>query len=63
MRLQKRHIPNTPHLCINRKCVYNEDGICDQPRINNGNSDAKCFKRSNKTTLSWLNEAIEAGGK
>ena len=54
MRLQKSDIPNTPHQCINRRCVYNEDSVCDEPRINNGNSDAKCHKRSNKVTLSWL---------
>jgi len=55
-RIQKRDIPNTPHHCDKTTCVYNEAGICDEPRINRGNSDARCFHESNATTLRWLRE-------
>lgn len=53
MRFQKRDIPNTPHRCV-AVCVYSKDGICDEPRTNNGNSDAKCFYLTNKAVIMGL---------
>lgn len=55
-RVLLRHLPNTPHSCAERDCVYreSESGECDNPRINKGNSDAFCHKRNNKTVLEWL---------
>jgi hypothetical protein len=58
MRLQKRDIPNTPHLCPKIKCVYNgldaPEGICNEPEINNGNSDAICFSITNRKVIEML---------
>lgn len=57
-RLSKRHIPNKPTGCHHFTCPYNsdgEDGICDNPRNNKGNSDANCHKTSIKDLLHiWL---------
>jgi hypothetical protein len=52
MRIQIDQIPRTPTPCPVENCVYRDDnGICDEPRINKGNSDAKCFRMSNKALL------------
>jgi hypothetical protein len=34
--------------------VYNQAGICDEPRINKGNSDAECHRFLNKAVLAML---------
>lgn len=55
-RLSIYAIPNRPMCCVlpARNCVYRQNGICDQPRINKGNSDAACHKMSNKALLKEL---------
>lgn len=50
-RVMLRHIPNTPCKCPVVQCVYNEQGECDDPRTNKGNSDADCHKTLNKNLL------------
>jgi hypothetical protein len=38
-------LPGTPHHCsFPATCVYRENGVCDDPYINNGNGDSACFK-------------------
>jgi hypothetical protein len=55
--ITKRNIPNELCQCIKSDCVYNdEDSLCDEPRINRGNSDAKCFRIRPRIVLTWLCE-------
>ena len=54
MRVQKAELPLDQRECPYNKCVYNADGICPEPRINKGNSDAACHKLSNKKLLKIL---------
>lgn len=35
-------LPQTPCLCRIIRCVYNADGVCDEPRINRANGDSEC---------------------
>lgn len=35
-------------------CVYRQDGVCDAPRINKGNSDAHCHRTNNRDLLEAL---------
>ena len=55
-RVCKGNIPIRPMVCPEGDCVYNTDTVCDEPRINNGNSDAKCFKWLNRRILLMLEE-------
>lgn len=45
-----------PMRCVlSAPCVYRENGVCDSPRTNKGNSDAACFKMSNRDLRdTWL---------
>jgi hypothetical protein len=40
--------------CPRSLCVYNEDGICDEPWINYGNSDAECHDMTYKEVVTML---------
>ncbi len=66
MRYQKRHIPINPHTCTKIECVYNglhaPVGICQEPRTNNGNSDAKCFYYSNIAVIKMLIPIVRDAG-
>ena len=57
--ISKRDLPNKSTPCIKVLCVYNVDGLCDEPRINKGNSDALCHKMTNKHLLELLKNSIE----
>lgn len=38
-------LPRSPRACaFPSPCVYRENGVCDDPWISNGNSDAACHK-------------------
>jgi hypothetical protein len=57
IRKQRSDLPNKATFCIYgelRRCVYHVDGSCDSPRINKGNSDARCHRLSNKALLKLL---------
>ena len=56
MRTSIYAIPNSPTRCLlKRECVYRDhEGVCDEPRINKGNSDAACHTMSNKALLELL---------
>lgn len=55
-RVSARMIPSCPMFCsIGKGCVYRRALICDDPRINKGNSDAKCHKANNRDLLAALN--------
>jgi hypothetical protein len=56
-RMKKSMLPMTPHNCQQRDCVYNDDGICDNPRINKGNSDAFCWRKNIITVWQWIEPA------
>lgn len=47
-------IPRTPCQCEKTGCVYLKAGVCDNPQINKGNSDAKCHRENNKALLQRL---------
>jgi len=49
----KTDIPRKPHRC-QTSCVYNENGICDDPFINHGNGDASCYRMPAKKVLEML---------
>ncbi len=58
MRTSIRDVPNVPCRCtVPKPCVYRYDGImCDEPRINKGNSDAACHKMNNRDLILRLKE-------
>lgn len=58
IRVSKRQLPSTATLClIRRTCVYRDcSGLCDDPQINKGNSDAGCFHMNNKDVLTLLSD-------
>lgn len=58
MRYQRTHLPGEPTHCPMSACVYCVDGTCDDPRINKGNSDAKCHRMSNKVVLVMLGKPL-----
>jgi len=54
-RVSIRTIPSCPMFCsIGQGCVYRIALICDEPRINKGNFDAKCHSINNKDLLAAL---------
>lgn len=53
-RLQRHHLPGTPSPCPKVGCVYNVEGVCDQPQVNKGNGDAKCHRWTNRRVLEML---------
>ena len=53
-RISLHSLPNSPTPCPKGHCIYNEAGICDSPQINKGNSDAACFRMSNKSVITFL---------
>jgi hypothetical protein len=56
----KNSIPKTPTKCPVGECVYNGEsmaGVCDDPRINRGNSDAKCHTMKPIELVEILNKA------
>lgn len=59
IRLQASDLPSSPTPCPTASCVYNEDGFCDDPRINKGNGDAECHGVSNKALLRRLGLLFE----
>jgi len=57
MRKQSREIPSFHVQCPFTKCVYNglvHDSGCDNPRINRGNSDARCHNMNRAQIISHL---------
>ena len=56
-------LPYTNSPCRERTCVYNEDGLCEDPSINSGNSDAFCFNLSDDAILVMLRESLVEGGE
>lgn len=54
MRFQQRDIPSKPYNCNRKDCVYNRSLVCDEPRLNHGNSDAKCFYLTPKAVIEML---------
>ena len=64
--ITKNSIPRRPMQCSHTDCVYNgeerhdgtkiDDGICDYPSLNRGNSDAECFGVRPRTVMTWLTE-------
>lgn len=45
-------VPNEPRRCtVTAVCIYRPDGICDEPRVNKGNSDSACHKMNNRDLL------------
>jgi hypothetical protein len=50
-RVSKFSLPSWPSACSKSVCVYNTDGVCDNVRINKGNSDAACHSMNNKDVL------------
>lgn len=53
-RVYPSDIPLEPTPCPISDCVYNEDGVCDEPRINRYNGDAWCYRLSTRRLLSLL---------
>ena len=48
-RMQRYMLPGIPTRCsLARDCVYRVAGVCDEPKVNKGNSDAACYGMSNK---------------
>ena len=58
MRVSKYALPCAPTKCVvGGYCVYrDEQGVCDEPRINKGNGDAKCHRMGNAELLKYLGE-------
>lgn len=57
-RVSIRQIPCWPQFCAVSGCVYRDRaGVCDEPRINKGNSDARCHSMLNKELLALLTAA------
>ena len=57
-RVQRSKIPALPMVCkIKKPCVYRVNLICDEPRINKGNSDATCHKMGNKNLIEHLHKS------
>lgn len=52
-RIARRYLPMSACTCP-FECVYREDGICDDPSINKGNSDAGCHRMNNRNLLEAL---------
>lgn len=53
-RITLRFLPSTPTPYPKSDCVYNDKRFCDSPQVNKGNSDAACFRVSNKSILAFL---------
>jgi len=47
-------LPRSDSPCPRADCVYNKDGICDDPSVNKRNGDASCHRMANKDVLSML---------
>lgn len=63
IRIQRSDLPLGPAVCpMPMPCVYRKDGICDEPRINKGNSDAGCWDVSNREVLRCLIPITEQNG-
>lgn len=50
----KHDLPWDETPCIKNGCIYNDEGLCDEPFINYGNSDAECFGERPRIVLKWL---------
>jgi hypothetical protein len=56
-RVTIKMIPATLTKCPLHGCVYNSKlGFCDNPRINKGNSDAACHRKTNRDLLMLLDK-------
>ena len=55
-RIYLTQIPAKSTPCPLRACVYNEDGLCDDPRTNHGNSDSLCSTRTKQEVMALLSE-------
>lgn len=54
-RVSIHQLPKRNAICSMKvECVYRVDGVCDEPRINKGNSDSACHKMNNKDLLPLL---------
>ena len=54
-RVSSRMLPGCPMFCsIGKDCVYRVSMICDDPRNNKGNGDAKCHRMNNRDVLAAL---------
>jgi len=60
-RVSKYSLPGAPSACrLDRPCVYRHaHRICDNPRLNKGNSDAACFRLNNRALLPLLHKQKE----
>lgn len=60
--ITKRYLPRDPSPCSKHDCIYNDGGICDDPFINYGNSDADCFGIRPRIVLTWIDYGREIQG-
>ena len=49
----KRDLPINANVC-SKNCIYSEKGVCGEPQINHGNSDASCHTMTYKEVLALL---------
>ncbi len=57
--MEEEDITNERSGCDMIDCVYNEFGMCDEPQINHGNSDALCFEWKPRELVDFLTSADE----
>lgn len=66
-RMQRSELPSTSVRCeLGKGCVYRVGGLCDEPAINKGNSDAACHKMGNRAlyeVLEPLEISADGGAK
>ncbi|MGF6996708.1 hypothetical protein P3T25_005083 [Paraburkholderia sp. GAS32] len=54
-------LPQVPCHCRVESCVYNKDGVCDEPRINRANSDSACHRITPRQVIAdYLISTVEA---
>lgn len=56
---QSDGLPCKPCACHEYACIYNDGVNCDDPGINKGNSDARCYKWTNKELIEHLERSKE----
>lgn len=52
---EKRFVEEVAH-ALREEYITAEDGICDNPRLNKGNSDSACNKENNRDLLARLSK-------
>lgn len=63
IRVSSGFLPRQPARCPQAACIYNAEGVCDDPRTNRGNSDAACHKKSVAKLLDSLSELDKPDGQ